>query len=464
MNKNLLTVVLLLLSLRVMAVHVNDRGLGEVLIYPYYTVNNYLNTMYTVVNTTEQAKAIKVSFHEGDAGLHVLTFHVYLSPYDVWSGALVPTESTIVGHLDEPTAVHVTPDTSCAPYLNKAGQEFLPYVIDEDLNPANRSLARATEGYMQVMELGELTGNAVAFVDHGGVGVPANCTAIQAAWDTLDWALEEPTEPQGGLLGSAFIINVAEGLSMSYDAIALNDFWDGQGVFTDPGSLLPDLSSGTAESKVLLADGTLAVSQWSSGIEAVSAVLMKAELYNEYAYDAFVNGKSEWVVSFPTKTLHTNTEGPALAPFSQAWDGVQSCDEYTAMLYDRETATSHQYQCCADPPPPPPEDPQLCLTTNVIEMLPPYTAANEVSAILGSDNLSEPATYFDSRVTENGWGVLSFPASPGMVPVNGTGFRGLPATGFMVQQFSNGGAGEGLLAQYANLFIHKGRVAVMEAE
>ncbi len=45
-----------------------------------------------------------------------------------------------------------------------------------------------------------------------------------------------------------------------------------------------------------------------------------------------------------------------------------------------------------------------------------------------------------------------------MTPVSGVGYKGMPVTGFSVQQYTNAGAAEGLLAQYGALFKHKGMV------
>ncbi|MBL0039167.1 MAG: hypothetical protein IPP36_12020 [Nitrosomonadales bacterium] len=47
------------------AVHVNSNGLGEVLIYPYYTTRAGTDTYLSVVNTTNSSKAVKVRFTEG---------------------------------------------------------------------------------------------------------------------------------------------------------------------------------------------------------------------------------------------------------------------------------------------------------------------------------------------------------------------------------------------------------------
>ena len=44
----------------VQAVNLNPGGLGQVLVYPYYTVNGGNITLLSVVNTSEDAKAVKV--------------------------------------------------------------------------------------------------------------------------------------------------------------------------------------------------------------------------------------------------------------------------------------------------------------------------------------------------------------------------------------------------------------------
>ena len=76
-----------LLSTSAMAVMLNPRGTGQVLIYPYYTVNGGNTTLMSVINTTAQGKAMKVRFHEAYNGRTVLNFNLYLSPFDVWTAA-----------------------------------------------------------------------------------------------------------------------------------------------------------------------------------------------------------------------------------------------------------------------------------------------------------------------------------------------------------------------------------------
>src|SRR5215471_15803751 len=80
------------------AVNLNPQGLGQVLIYPYYTVNsdsagNAFNSLLTVVNTTTSAKAVKVRFLEGKNSREVLDFNLFLSKKDVWTAAVIPSSS-----------------------------------------------------------------------------------------------------------------------------------------------------------------------------------------------------------------------------------------------------------------------------------------------------------------------------------------------------------------------------------
>jgi len=44
------------------AVNLNPDGVGQVLLYPYYTVNDGNTTALSVVNTTDSGKAVKVRF------------------------------------------------------------------------------------------------------------------------------------------------------------------------------------------------------------------------------------------------------------------------------------------------------------------------------------------------------------------------------------------------------------------
>ena len=440
------------------AVQLNHKGLGEVLIYPYYTVNNNLNTLYSVVNTTADTKAIRVRFLEGDIGIEMSVFNIYLSAFDVWTGALIPGTSTISGHLGEPSVIHLTSDTSCAPFLVKSGQEFFSFELDTDLDFDNRSMERSRQGYIEVIEMATFNGWTIPAADHGTVGVPSDCAAIEADWtdNGIYDTFADEQAPTGGIFGTATLVNVAEGLAFSYDAIALQNFWQGGLMHTEPGSLEPNLNSAFPRSTVLLDNGELNRSEWTQGFQAVSSVLSKYQLINEYAIDGIILGKTEWVMTFPTKRFHTNnSDQNLLRPFSQAWNGTTSCDEYQLNVYDREEQI--EFVDGNGGPFPQLPLPQFCLSANVFEFLPPDMSISDSSSILGS-NSHYTITTSSNAFTESGWGRLEFLDTVTPLPVSGSGLKGLPVTGFAVQQYTNAGAAEGLLAQYGSLFMHKGLV------
>ncbi len=75
------------------AVNLNPDGLGQVLIYPYYTTRADLaetRTRRCCRSSTRRssAKAVKVRFLEGKNSREVLDFNLFLSKHDVWTAAI----------------------------------------------------------------------------------------------------------------------------------------------------------------------------------------------------------------------------------------------------------------------------------------------------------------------------------------------------------------------------------------
>ena len=66
MNAKLYSAILLALAAApALAVSLNPKGFGQVLIYPYYTVNKSQDTYLTVANASNVGKVAKVRLHEG---------------------------------------------------------------------------------------------------------------------------------------------------------------------------------------------------------------------------------------------------------------------------------------------------------------------------------------------------------------------------------------------------------------
>ncbi len=174
------------------AVNINPDGLGQVLIYSYYTTNDGNQTILSVVNTTEEVKAIKVRFLEGYNSREVLDFNLYLSPKDVWVAAITDKAGT-------PTLL--IPDNSCTvPYLYGIGeeeygmgvQEFLLYAYTGDnADGGPTDIARATEGYFEVIEMGTITNESARAPGTLGEDDPGRMGSATAATHVL---LEDGSE------------------------------------------------------------------------------------------------------------------------------------------------------------------------------------------------------------------------------------------------------------------------------
>src|SRR3954471_24523493 len=81
------------------AVNLSPDGRGQVLLYPYYTTRtdtagNAYGTLVSVINAAASAKAVRVRFLEGKNSREVLDFNLFLSPFDVWTGAVLPDPTT----------------------------------------------------------------------------------------------------------------------------------------------------------------------------------------------------------------------------------------------------------------------------------------------------------------------------------------------------------------------------------
>lgn len=406
------------------AVYVNPDGLGQVLLYPYYTVrsvagNNY-NTLLSVVNSTASVKAVKVRFLEGKNSKEVLDFNLYLSAYDVWTASLVETTNG---------AKIVTQDHSCTvPPIPAAGQEFVNYAyIGGSADGADTSLDRTREGYFEMIEMGVLINGSTSatqyadFATHGAPsgpgegGVPEDCGAIVDA--DFATALEPYVlTPTGGLFGHESLVNVNVGTDYTADPTALDAFYVRSNIqddlWTHSGSVLPTLENVYPTTAVSFNAANLyyssfpAPAPWPDVLaDSVSTVLMHRAVLNEYVLDPDAKAGTDWVITFPTKRFYyptsiiSSTTGAIVgkAPrklFQRNFGANGACDDIEMRLWDRE---EHE-EIIRGFSPPPPGGFSLCWESSVV------TYAN--SNVLGSKNVANVAV--PSNGTPNGWVRLGF--------------------------------------------------------
>lgn len=466
MKKNLSQAVALAASLGMAAsahaVNVNQDGLGQVLLYPVYTVEDGNFTAIHVTNTTDQIKAVKVRFLEGMNSQEVLDFNLYLSPYDVWTGNIVRTADG---------AALTSADNSCtAGAIPESGQPFVNFLYG--VGSAADSVAgtdRTRVGHIEIIEMGDVdpsvtiapgvtTGQAII---HGANGMPGNCQAVR---DSLQpgglWRADiglGMSVPSGGLYGSGTIINVAQGTQIGFDPVALDNFADTQ-LHALPGDENPSLAEGidTATFK----NGTS--SDFIDSVDAVSAVLMKENIKNDYAVGAGLNAQTDFVVTFPTKRLYVNSGSP-IEPFTSVWNPLNSsaCETIDVTYYDREERTQQLTDSQFSPRPPEGDSIALCWETNIM-------------GISGSNVLGGQYVRTDLDLGPNfttGWLNIDFTTSTaGERELESTGgtevtLEGLPAIGFAITAIQNNSVNdEGALANFAGSWVHKATTSVDSAD
>jgi hypothetical protein len=476
------------------AVYLSPNNTGQVLVYPYYTVQstngNSWNTYISVVNTTSRAKAVKVRVLEGKASAEVLDFNLFLSPNDVWTAAIVPagTDSGSPGHL-------ITTDVSCTnPPIPAGGVDFrnFTYASASD-RILGTGLDRTREGYVEMLEMGTLTGAWATAVTHVN-GTPANCAVVQG--QTLTPSSIEA--PQGGLVGTGTLINVNSGRDAGYKADALDAF-SITPIYSDAGSAAPTLADANPARSLVINSGGVdpvtgssalatvyrtdwtAVSGVTAGARATAAVFMHSSVLNEYILDTATASNTDWVITQPLKRNFVTTT-TAATPYTNVLTTSGACETVNFTYFDREERSATASGVDFSPLPPSAAPNSLCWESNVLSIRNGNSASSSAepnSLVLGSVNVTNVNV---TSAFQNGWARLTFAgtgaatdgmagaaASSDRTAVNSTTaaiaagtagaqtFFGLPSTGFMIRTFDNGTltcTGGSCQGNYGALFRH----------
>ena len=466
------------------AVNVGPGGLGQVLIYPYYTVNadaagNAYNSLMSVVNTTGSAKVVKVRFLEGKNSREVLDFNLFLSKHDVWTAAIFPSPTSGGGRI-------ITADKSCTIPSNsalQAGVDFVNFAYTGSNDDKGGSgLDRTKEGYVEIIEMGLYRTDTTTWsqITHVG-GVPFNCAGL-----TDTQASDDALSASGGLFGGMTLINVNNGTDFTEDAVALQRF-NQTANYQPAGSILPQLTDSGPKTSVVFgaeqnpakvcgcdcqtSDLGVYLSKWPTPLylaaDTVSAALMHNAVMNEYVVDQSIKAGTDWVITFPTKRFYVNV-GTGNAPklFQRNFNGTAgSCDDISLTIYNREEQTTSNPVTFSPPPPTP--GVSICWEANVIT----FNNTN-VLASNNKSNINAPSNF------NAGWLKLTFTTTtsttyhtlgnitntthvfhPAKICSGLTKtYLGLPVVGFAVQSFTNGTlvvGGASVLSNYGGNFVHK---------
>ncbi len=422
------------------AVHLDPGGLGQALIYPYYTArataDGAFNTYVSVTNTTEQVKAIRVRFREGKAGREVANFNLYLQPRSMWTGAVLPTEEGARLTTDAPFCVTGFSSGTGIREIAFSNAAFSGQAADA----FDRGLDRTREGYVEMIEMATLTGASerAAWIDNSGI--PIDCAALTGETATVSVAA-----PRGGLSGTLTLINVAKGLDFTLKAEALADLAT-QPFHRPAGDPYPDFTATEITPvSVVIHGGFVWRSVWTSGVDAVAGALYRGAFVAEYVLDSGTHSRTDHVFLQPLSRFGAgywttdvgetvaNRDGLVSALGSDPGSGSPEVDHrfpYAASVsrfYPRSVSTE------------PAGGPSPVLGSTNVTRFPNLAAPSVQDPELRSDNgkiiwgVGNPANEKTSLPGSTRWSVAT-----GELRTGAHAFRGTPAVGFLARTFENG--------------------------
>lgn len=416
------------------AMEVQASGVGHVNVLPYYSVQGGNATLISITNTDQvHGKVVKVRFRGVEFSDDVFDFQVFLSPADVFTGAVT---------LEGTKAKFTTVDKTCT-LPKSVNQSFV------DIRLRNDKKATGTlEGYVEVITMGDINFTAGTASTPPVPAAPSVAlgTAIQHVKGSplcTDSVLVGPNPlspvdhtasllpPTAGIMSHAIVINVPTSKAFTTPATAISPtapvgavrYWRQANIpipysdllthdrVFDPlsGNVkmyefdLPDLSTpyDPAAANSALAQRGL-----------TSAALQRGSVYVDYVTDTSILAATDVVLSQPTRRYYyTYTPITESVATVTGADGIYaSLDVATnrigvqaAKFYDREEQSDVSGSIIVISPTPP--------GSNLL-----YSLLGEVSVIsinsskVPSDALGAAITAQDYKVPgafRDGWATLS---------------------------------------------------------
>ena len=475
-----------------LALSISQTGQGDAVIVPYFAATDSMQTLVTLYNSREKAKAVKLHVREQNNGRVMASLNIYLAVRATWTAAIFsdPVSGTI--RIYSPTTTCSLPDASAAPESGPVGVAF----SNQRFSGASADLpspdpARMREGYLELIEMGELAESDAAFLGMTPSDIETwlqrDCSVVATQWEDLGfWQTGASVldAPGGGLSVRTSVVDVAEGVAFDIPVTHLAGF-STIAQHTAPASDLPDLGSavtdsanGNVHTTILDNRGRAIQSTWPQerSIDAVTALLMTTRVENQRNFNPDLGATTDHVLSFPTRRWYTDGAGGGilsagsqpLPPFAAVADGTpdnptnggilsdftgaDGCVGYESILVSH-AGLAYQPGCgflC-------PGDAHLevlsCRATQVINYFDPAIAVGEdpiaPETLSGTRHVGGIVTYALTDLPAESRAGLHF-GTTGMRPsLEGHIFQGQPALGFAAIRLVNGNAQPGLLAAYA---------------
>ncbi|MFP5482184.1 MAG: cell surface protein, partial [Gammaproteobacteria bacterium] len=439
---------------------------------------------------TTRGKAVKVRFRGAANSDDVLDFQVFMSPGDVWTAA--------VSQGADGVAQLVTGDNTCTVPALTPGvhQSFITDRLSATTMTPEAKANHTREGYVEIFNMADITPGTALFSAIKHVNSVAPCSNVAAARTllnttaTTDFATEALAgaagfdTPTGGLMGDWYIINVPQTTTFSgastavvakdvaggvsargnfvhfpqsntvvaggtVDAFTADPLLRGAAPIVTPRNYdLPDMSTPYVTSA---ADPLAQATQ-------LTAALAVQSITNQYANDASITAKTDWVFSMPTRrysvaanyavpstnaayrvytALGTNWFTAANTTVDAAGNICVNAD--AQRFYNREELTPG---VTAPGPVFSPNVPGVPAVVRFCGEASVLAFADEGKSVLGA---SVARQNLLTNIYENGWGVIT----------TTNGGAGLPILGSSFIKLSNPNVGAGVSGTYGITWPHR---------
>lgn len=329
------------------AMNLATDGLGQVLIFPYYTVQGGWATLFNITNTSDQIVAAKIRFHESLNSRDVFDFNIVMSPHDVWNGWVAnngngPSFFTADTTCTTLSALPVNLATDGVPFVSPAlGTDGTLAYTGGAADGGSTAVTRMNEGYVEVITMAvspvppatpPAAGSALLRgAVHVNGAAPTGCADLATAF--LVWPGVGAGDPDFATLnlwftgttlnplkGSYNLLKSSQGYTASGSPTTIANFSNNSNLLTttippgvvpfDLSFFEPSLNSGNT--------GVVGTDQFdvafpavaTGGVNAVSELLARTHVINQWsritdASNAWVTA-TDWVVTFPTKSFYVD--------------------------------------------------------------------------------------------------------------------------------------------------------------
>ena len=422
---------------------INPNGTGQVLIFPYYTVNQSQQTLLTVSNPTTAAKSLEVVFHEAYNGKVVYSIDVQLAPHQTWTtAAFALSDINVTGHgvgisdnVDVcSTEIVSTPSGVFTPGLTYSvfSNEFFTGT-NADAGPTDDS--RTREGFIEVFELSEIQGATATSLSNG------TCPTLSQPVAT------DYTAPTGGIAGSVAVINVPQGTFFAFEPKAIDGF-RAQAILPLHDATLAmagDETSDTVSASIPY-HGTIVTTTFPNGegIDAVSNLFMAQAVYGDIDETQAIGANTDWVLTFPTKQFYVNApQMVGLGPFDYLVGDAQSPfggsyvpTPIVISAHNGALLNACGFSGCPLGPP------WVVNQTQIVSFAPPFSGTAP-SAVLGSSVVTPAPSYYSAESGALLFNGFSNASNENIV------LSGAPVFGVQAINYVNSNVNAGVLSNYS---------------